>query len=83
MNRRTKQDQSQARLSYGLQEGGRQGVNRILFIIKATMPKNFTRKEFNLAIRELSYTSHPDHYLKRLVERGKLKRDGNGLYSLV
>lgn len=58
-------------------------MNRILFLIRATLPKKLTRKEFNLAIRDHSITSHPGHYLQRLVESGKLKRLGEGKYQLI
>jgi len=58
-------------------------MKRILFIIQATLPKKFTRKEFNITIREHSITSHPEHYLQRLVEKGTLKRMGSGIYELA
>ena len=58
-------------------------MQKILFLIEATLPKRFTRKQFNATIREHSITSHPHHYLQRLVDRGILKRYGQGLYELV
>ena len=58
-------------------------MQKILLLIRATHPKKFTRKEFNLSIRDLSYTTHPDHYLQRLVEKGILKHKGNGIYELA
>jgi len=56
-------------------------MKKIIFIMKVTLPKKFTRREFNLVIREYSITSHPEHYLQRLVEKGKLKHVGAGVYS--
>lgn len=56
-------------------------MQKILFYIKTSLPKHFTRKEFLLMIRQHSLTSHPDHYLQRLVEMGKLKHQGEGRYS--
>jgi len=58
-------------------------MKRIIFIIEATLPKRFTRKEFNIVIRDYSITSHPGHYLQRLVESGKLKHLGKGRYQQV
>lgn len=58
-------------------------MQKILLLIRATLPKMFTRKEFNLTIRDHSYTSHPDHYLQRMVEKGTLKHRGKGIYELV
>lgn len=53
----------------------------IQFIIDVKLPKRFTRREFNIIIREHSVTSHPNHYLQRLVERGTLKHLGKGIYQ--
>jgi len=58
-------------------------MKRIIFIIRATLPKKFTRKQFNIVIRDYSISSHPHHFLQRLVERGILKRYGQGLYELA
>lgn len=59
-------------------------MQKILFLIRATLPKKFTCKEFNIAIRDHSYTTtHPDHYLQRFVERGILKHRGKGIYELA
>lgn len=58
-------------------------MQKILFLISATLPKKFTRKEFNLTIRDHSCTSHPDHFLQRLVEKGILKHKGKGIYELA
>lgn len=55
-------------------------MKKILFIIQATLPKRFTRRQFNITIREYSFTSHPEHILQRLVEKGKLKHIGAGEY---
>lgn len=58
-------------------------MQKILFLIRATLPKKFTRKEFNLTIRDHSFTTHPDHYLQRMVEKGILKHKSKGLYELA
>lgn len=58
-------------------------MQKILFYIRVSLPKCFTRKQFNAVIREYSYTSHPEHHLQRLVEKGKLKRLGEGKYQLI
>ena len=58
-------------------------VNCKLFLICVTLPKKFMRKEFNLVIRYHSYTTHPDHYLQRFVEKGILKHRGKGIYELA
>ena len=56
-------------------------MQKILFLIRATLPKMFTRKEFNLTIRDQSYTTHPHHYLLRFVEKDILKHKGKGIYE--
>jgi len=58
-------------------------MKRIIFIIEATLPKRFTRREFNIVIRDYSITSHPGHHLQRLVEKGILKHRGKGIYEQV
>ena len=56
-------------------------MKRILYIIQVKLPKKFTRKQFNMVIRDYSITSHPEHYLQRLVECGKIKHIGAGTYA--
>lgn len=56
-------------------------MNRILFYIQVSLPRKFTRKQFNIMIRQYSYTSHPEHHLQRLVEKGKIKHLGSGQYA--
>ena len=58
-------------------------MQKILFIVRVTLPKRFTGREFNLTIRECSITSQPDHHLQRLVEKGYLKHKGKGIYELA
>lgn len=58
-------------------------MKRILFYIQVALPKRFTRKQYNAVIRDYSITSHPDHYLQRLVEKGILKHQGKGIYELA
>ena len=58
-------------------------MNRILIIIQTMLPKRFTRKQFNIVIRQHSSTIHPGHHLQRLVQSGKLKHNGQGIYSIV
>ena len=55
----------------------------VRFIIEAKLPKTFTRREFNLVIRDYSITSHPGHHLQRMVEKGILKHKSKGLYEQV
>lgn len=58
-------------------------MNRILFYIQIALPKRFTRRQYNAVIRDYSYTSHPDHHLQRLVEKGYLKHKGKGIYEIA
>jgi len=58
-------------------------MQKIIFLIKATLPKKFTRKQYNQIIRNYSATAHPEHYLQRLVEQGKLKRTGAASYMIA
>jgi len=58
-------------------------MKKILFLIQATLPKKFTRREFNIMIRQYSCTTHPSHHLQRLVEKGILKHLGEGTYQQI
>lgn len=56
-------------------------MNEILILIHTTLGKRFTRREFNTTIRKHSQTTHPEHYLQQLVNKGKIKHIGDGIYA--